>query len=100
MTRVIEGYSSASPGIRRGCIELNWRLPNSKELFSLVDLGKFNPALPTGHPFANVEASHYWSSTTYVNYSGDSWFVHFSDGSVNRTGKSYGCYVRAVRGGQ
>ncbi len=52
------------------CLNLNkylgfsdWRLPNKKELFSLVDHSKFYPALPAGHPFENVTPL-YWSSTT------------------------------------
>jgi formylglycine-generating enzyme required for sulfatase activity len=45
----------------------DWRLPNRKELHSLADYLKYNPALPTGHSFTNVQANNYWSSTSNAN---------------------------------
>ena len=42
-----------------------WRLPNIRELESLIDLRHHSPALPAGHPFKDVGAG-YWSSTTSV----------------------------------
>ena len=45
-----------------------WRLPNVRELHSLMDFSQFAPALPVGHLFAGVQSSGlYWSSTTYAN---------------------------------
>jgi hypothetical protein len=49
----------------------DWRLPNLREIRSLYDYSQGDPALPTGHPFANVQTSvtnqrKYWSSTTYA----------------------------------
>lgn len=32
----------------------DWRLPNVKELQSLIDYGHLNPALSPGHPFVSV----------------------------------------------
>lgn len=31
----------------------DWRLPNRKEIFSLIDHSVYDPALPQGHPFTN-----------------------------------------------
>jgi hypothetical protein len=47
----------------------DWRLPNIKELQSLIDFGNFDPALPTGHPFINYSTASYsyWSSTAYTS---------------------------------
>ena len=41
----------------------DWRLPNVKQLQSLVDYGTTYPALPSGHPFVDVQVD-YWSSTS------------------------------------
>jgi hypothetical protein len=45
----------------------DWRLPNRRELESLIDLGNYNPALPEGHPFTGFKPSYYWTSTTPAN---------------------------------
>lgn len=40
----------------------DWRLPNRKELLSLIDRSQIGPALPSEYPFANVQANgYYWS---------------------------------------
>ena len=44
----------------------DWRLPNINELESLVNAELYDPALPQGHPFTNVQSFWYWSSTSYV----------------------------------
>jgi hypothetical protein len=45
----------------------DWRLPNRIELYSLTDFSRYNLALPEGCPFANVQASCYWFSTTMAS---------------------------------
>jgi len=43
----------------------DWRLPNRRELASIIDMEQRSPALPAGHPFSNVQNTfNYWSSTT------------------------------------
>jgi len=76
----------------------DWRLPNIKELVSIVDYGKSVPAIdPTYFP-ATIPAGYYWSSTSY-NLS-TAWEIYFSNGgtfnSVDKT--SSGKYMRCVRG--
>ena len=79
----------------------DWRLPNRKELRSLVDYSNSNPALPTGHPFINVQSSSYWSSSAYYSWSGafyGTWSVFMWMGSiVDAAGYNY---VWPVRAGQ
>ena len=76
-----------------------WRLPTIEELRSLVDPTQSNPALPSGHPFTNVQLYYYWSSTTDVGSASFAWFVDFYGGYVDVGGKSDGYYVWCVRGG-
>ena len=79
----------------------DWRLPNRKELFSLIDHSRYNPALPADHPFTNVQASYYWSSTSGAYYPDVAWIVPMWDGYVIVEDKSYShIYVWPVRSGQ
>jgi hypothetical protein len=78
----------------------SWRLPNITELEGLVDLSQNNPAIPAGHPFSNVQALGYWSSSTSAVDTTYAWNVIMGNGSVNSDGKGNNVYVWPVRAGQ
>ena len=59
----------------------DWRLPNIRELESLVDLNRHSPALAAGHPFEHV-ADGLWSSTTSVYEKRYAWVLYPRDGAV------------------
>jgi hypothetical protein len=86
-------------GLSDGSVEGDWRLPNVKELLSLIDFGHVNPGLPTGHPFLNVQQADYWSSTTYAGNPVVAWFVFLHDGRTGAIGKGGTSLVWPVRGG-
>ena len=90
--------ASGSCGLSDGSAVGDWRLPNVNELESLVDARNASPALPTGHPFSNVQLSYYWSSSSYANYTGYAWLVYMRDGYVGSNYKAYNTYVWPVRG--
>jgi hypothetical protein len=77
----------------------DWRLPNVRELQTLIDYGRVNPTLPTNHPFTNVISYFYWSSTTTVGKTNAAFGVNFNDGPAGGEYKSSGGYVWCVRGG-
>ena len=77
----------------------DWRLPNRRELESLLDLDKFNPALPQGHPFIDVQPSYYWTATTTANSEDDAWAIHLYIGFVTKDDKAGSHYVWYVRSG-
>ena len=79
---------SGSCGLADGSLAGDWRLPNRKELFSLIDYSRSNPALPTDHPFINVLTSDYWSSSTVSSLSGGgryAWRVCMSTGYIQHS---------------
>jgi hypothetical protein len=89
----------------------DWRLPNAKELMSIVNYENDHPAVPSA--FNNnctaacsvttcscTLATLYWSSTSSAFNPSSAWYVLFSDGSVNTFFKDTTQRVRAVRGGQ
>ncbi len=101
--------ASGTAGLTDGSKAGDWRLPNVKELQSLIDRAYFNPALSSasgtsqwteGNPFIGVQSDLYWSSTTYSDNSSNAWYVYLNDGFVNDGGKTNTRYVWPVRAGQ
>ena len=60
----------------------NWKIPNRKELFSLMSHNTINPSLPVGHPFTNVFASYYWTSSTCARLPNQAWYIHLGGARV------------------
>jgi hypothetical protein len=99
------GFCGLTDGFSAG----DWRLPNVRELSSLIHNGVYDPAVPNtagtgkwteGDPFTGVQSSNYWSSTTLALYTNGAWHVLLGYGSVdvsNKVGNFY--YVWPVRGG-
>ncbi|WP_339138039.1 MAG: DUF1566 domain-containing protein [Candidatus Electrothrix sp. GW3-4] len=78
----------------------DWRLPNRKELFSLMSHNTINPSLPTGHPFTNVFTGYYWTSSTCARLPNQAWYIHLGGARVFK-GMKYDSYmVWPVRTGE
>ncbi len=75
-----------------------WRLPNIKELTSLIEDTTYNPSI--NNTFEFISSDNYWSSTINVNGSNYAWIVYFSSGSIHVYDKKHTNYVRCVRGGE
>jgi hypothetical protein len=74
----------------------DWRLPNVRELQSIVDYGRVFPSID---PVFGAFSDAYWTSTSFVDTPEVAWFVVFSEGAVVLYDGKYGGYfVRAVRG--
>ena len=60
----------------------DWRLPNRRELYSLISHRDRKPALPAGHPFGNVFQGWYWTSTSFAGNPAFAWYVHTEGGRM------------------
>ena len=76
----------------------DWRLPNAKELMSIVICYRANPSIDIGK-FRNTTISYYWTSTTDASSTAEACLVFFLHGGTAITNKTSAYYVRAVRGG-
>lgn len=75
----------------------DWRLPNIRELKSLVDYDKYYPAVDPAIPCRSIS---YWSSTSVINNpSTKAWSVFFGNGDDIWKSKTEKFAVRCVRGG-
>jgi len=77
----------------------DWRLPNKKELLSIVDYGTFNPSISSVFEMTTLD-DYYWSSTTCAGYTRSAWLVYFRYSNTIRAWKSIKYSVRCVRAGQ
>ncbi len=77
----------------------DWRLPNVKELCSIVDRTRNAPAMYT-NLFVNTLSTRYWSSTAQYKQSANAWFVDMrSFGLSSYDPKTLKHAVICVRGG-
>ncbi len=101
------GGANNDCGLADGSTAGAWRLPNVREMQSLVHYGVVSPAVPntagTGKwveddPFCGVRGAFYWSSTTHARATHYAWVVSLNGGVVGDGPKTDGHYVWPVRG--
>jgi hypothetical protein len=74
----------------------DWRLPDLKELASLVAEDRYDPAI-NSTIFPSTPSSSFWSGSLYVSYGNLSWAVNFYYGSDIGDNRSSLRNVRLVR---
>lgn len=77
----------------------DWRLPNIKELESIVELACYAPAI-NETLFPNTALSYYWTVSANVIGHNSAWIFNFDNGYGNHNGRNRNYYVRLARGGQ
>lgn len=97
--KCLEGYSGATCGTaaapttftwqqsldRAAAAGSGWRLPNIKELQSIVDETRSQPAINTNFP-GTPNPSNVWSSSPTAGVSGNSWYAGFHGIAANGVG--------------
>jgi len=74
----------------------DWRLPNVKELRSIVEYACESPAINLA-VFPRSYTSYIWSSSPYKKNEGNSWSVHFGHGGSSWYSRHNAHRVRLVR---
>jgi len=82
----------------------DWRLPNSMELFSIVDHGKHGPAMDTKF-FTPTEARYWWTDSSRADDGSKVWLVNsgggigaYSKQETISAGGERPVHIRCVRG--
>jgi len=75
----------------------DWRLPNIKELSSIVERKCYDPAINLGI-FPNTPSGWFWSSSAHAYYSSYALIVYFSYGYDDISNRNNNNSVRLVRG--
>ena len=76
----------------------DWRMPNRRELRSLLSLQTKKPALPERHPFTNMFHGWYWTSTTAAISPTHAWYVALDGARMFYGGKDQSFMLWPVRG--
>ena len=77
----------------------DWRLPNQRELETIVESCGYAPAINLS-VFPGTAAEEFWSGTSYAGSPRYAWLVGFRTGTASYELKTVGLYVRLVRGGR
>jgi len=78
--------------------QAGWRMPNVKELHTLVDKSRISPSIDI-NAFPATPRAVFWASTPY-SASGMSWYVDFRGGYVDKQVRALMFAVRLVRTSQ
>jgi len=98
-TYTLDGAQNYCANLHWAGFESGWRLPNVKELSSIVNRKEISPSIDK-NVFLETPSNYFWSSTIYSGYTDFAFYVEFNEGFVGYEDKSSNSYnVRCVRDG-
>ncbi len=74
----------------------DWRVPNQKELRTIVARNCYSPSINT-NIFPNTPSNWFWSSSPFADGPDFAWIVYFGNGDDGGNGRDVGDRVRLVR---
>ena len=77
----------------------DWRLPTVLEIASIIDYGRYGPAVDPAF-FPNIMPAGYWSSVTHASNPSYAWRIDLGSGIDDYFPKANSYYAFAVRGGK
>lgn len=89
--------AAGAAGLSDGSLAGEWRLPNVREMESLIDYNNVGPCLPAGNPFTNVRPSSYWTSTSVSSAPTEAMFVILGVGPSIFENKEHTFFLWPVR---
>jgi hypothetical protein len=92
-----DAVNAGSQGWNAG--QIDWRVPNQKELSSIVERGCSNPNINLSQ-FPATSPSVFWSGSPIAGDAGMAWNVHFDGGYDGLDSRLNASQVRLVRVGQ
>lgn len=78
----------------------DWRLPNIRELLSLVEVSCYLPSINITFFPNRLGSRPYWSSSILASDANKAWSVNFGSGNASSNYRDDNRYVRLVRGGK
>jgi hypothetical protein len=76
----------------------DWRLPTRKELATLSNYGRYEPAIDIDAFPGTLASTGYWSFSLYGYSTDEAWSVYFDYGDLKGHNKTDNDYARCVRG--
>jgi hypothetical protein len=97
-TGAMDQTNNCGDGSNGGSHQTDWRLPNRRELLSLIDFGKSDPALPVSD-FVSIGLNDlYWTSTSLQSSTFEALTLDLGSGRLSSDSKDQFHFVWAVRG--
>lgn len=104
----VNSLKNGECGLSDGSVSGDWRLPNVREMASIVNRSYYNPAISNLNGlsgwseediFTDIQSSVYWTSTTNAYNPDFAWSLNMRYGDQNWLFKDLDNYVWPVKGG-